>query len=297
MKILLTGKSGFLGKYIFEHLVKYDLKSLGRSNCDYNFDIKRRMPELPFFNLVIHAAGKAHLCPKTKDEVDDFYNTNHLGTLNLLKSLENNIPERIVYISSVSVYGVTSGVLLNEDTPLLAKDPYGLSKINAEVEIIKWSKKNNVKYTILRLPLIVGYKPPGNLGSMYKAIEKRYYANISGGKSKKSMVMAVDVAKHILLASEKGGIFNLTDGYNPTFNELSKAIALEYNHAIIPNIPNFLALLIAKVGDFLGDGFYFNTNKFIKITSELTFSDLHARKTFNWNPNSVISKIPLTIKH
>lgn len=46
-------------------------------------------------------------------------------------------------------------------------------------------KQHNVVCTILRLPLLVGTNPPGNLGAMIKGIARGYYFNIGGGKSKK----------------------------------------------------------------------------------------------------------------
>ena len=87
------------------------------------------------------------------------------------------------------------GELVTENDELLAKDAYGLSKILAEKLIQEWCKKNKVVCTILRLPLVVGYNPPGNLGAMIKSIKSGFYLNIAGGKVKKSMVLASDVAK------------------------------------------------------------------------------------------------------
>ncbi len=53
------------------------------------------------------------------------------------------------------------------------KDPYGLSKIQAEHIVLDWYQNNKVVYTIFRLLLLVGINPPGNLGAMIQAIKKR----------------------------------------------------------------------------------------------------------------------------
>ncbi|MGG8473430.1 NAD-dependent epimerase/dehydratase family protein, partial [Rahnella sp. PAMC25617] len=101
--------------------------------------------------------------PRTAIEKKQFYDVNVLGTLNLLKGLEKaGVPEQFVFISSVSVYGQQSGIFINEDHPLEAKDPYGLSKIEAEDLVLKWCEQHRVVCTILRLPLLVGKNPPGN---------------------------------------------------------------------------------------------------------------------------------------
>jgi nucleoside-diphosphate-sugar epimerase len=186
MKILLTGSTGFLGKYIKYALSNHEVITLGRSSCNINFDEKFTISSLPNFNLVIHAAGKAHSIPETLEEKKEFYDSNLTLTLNLLDSLElSEKPSFFVFISSVSVYGLNDGENINENYPLLAEDPYGQSKIEAEMIVKKWCYEHNVICTILRLPLVVGENPPGNLGAMIRGIKKGYYFNIAGGNAKK----------------------------------------------------------------------------------------------------------------
>jgi nucleoside-diphosphate-sugar epimerase len=286
---LLTGASGFLGKVIF---AKSNLNfiTIGRSkDLDINFDLTSGIPNLPNIDIVVHAAGKAHQIPKNLEEENIFINVNVIGTKNLLAAFsKDNLPSKFIYISSVSVYGCDMGNFINEDHPLLAKDIYGKSKIIAEQLIQEWCKDHNVICTILRLPLIVGNNPPGNLGKMIKSIKNRYYFNIASGSAKKSMVLASDVAKFIPKVVEIGGIYNLTDGYNPSFYELSHMISNQIGRAWIPNLPITPAKLIAYFGDFFGDRFPLNSNKLIKMTSELTFDDSKARKTFSWDPTPVL---------
>lgn len=292
MKILLTGANGFLGKYIKNELQQnYTLKTLSKSNADYNINLNE-VDNINFnenFELVIHAAGKAHTTPSNQKDSDYIFEVNVKGTINLLEGLRvSGLPKKFFFISSVSVYGLTEGILINENTPLSATDAYGKSKIEAENIIIDWCNKYNIKYTILRLPLIIGKNPPGNLNAMKSAILHGYYFNIDRGMAKKSMVLASDIAKYIISSSEVGGIYNLTDGTHPTFAELSTMISieLETNHPL--NIPKFIAIILAKVGDIIGNKFPINSIKFNKITSTLTFDDTKARKAFCWNPNSVL---------
>lgn len=288
--ILLTGSNGFLGSIIFERLQHFSVKCLNRDLSDYNIDLSKNIPSFrDYFDLVIHCAGMAHFVPLSESQSKAFFDINVNGTLNLLSGLQNScIPSHFVFISSVSVYGINSGINIKEDSPLLANDPYGRSKIEAEEIVKNWCIKNNVIYTILRLPLVVGPNPPGNLGTMIHAIRKGYYFNISGGKAMKSMVLASDIAKYILDAAEVGGIFNLTDGIHPTFNELSKSISRNLDKSFVPNMPLFIANVLANIGDFCKDFFPINSYKLSKIISTLTFDDSKARKAFNWNPSPVL---------
>ncbi len=296
MKILLTGANGFLGEYIYQWMsLNHQVFTLCRSQtCDYVYDLADYIPNFKQdFEIVVHAAGKAHSIPKSDIEEKSFYEINVTGTNNLLKGLSKSVPKQFVFVSSVSVYGLIEGQNINEESPLLAQDPYGKSKIESEDIIRKWCYKHNVICTILRLPLIVGANPPGNLGSMIRGIKKGYYFNIAGGNAKKSMVLASDITKFIFKVAEVGGTFNLTDGMHPTFNELSRTISLQLGRKFVPNMPLFLAKVLANIGDLIGDKFPINSNKLSKIMSPLTFDDTKAREAFGWKPKPVLESFKL----
>jgi len=298
MDIVITGANGFLGKHIFKVLhTSNNLKSLSRTSGDYKVSLEN---EVPIFNqkfdIVVHAAGKAHSIPKTQTEKKQFYDVNVLGTQNLLKGLEKvGIPEQFVFISSVSVYGCESGQNINELQTLQAKDPYGLSKIRAESMIISWCQKNNIICTILRLPLLVGQNPPGNLGAMSKGIEKGYYFNIGAGKARKSMVLAQDVASFIPKVAPVGGVFNLTDGFHPSLYELSNSISKNKGKKPPLNMSITIAKCIGYLGGFFGDKSPINSLKIKKMTSDLTFDDTKARTELGWNPQNVLEYLQTNI--
>ncbi|MFD3394318.1 NAD-dependent epimerase/dehydratase family protein [Aquirufa sp. OSTEICH-129V] len=288
-RVLLTGSSGFLGKYIRDEYISEELEILNRiSPGDHILDLSQNVPKFSHrFDLVIHNAGLAHTA------FGNFFEVNVQGTRNLLKGLSKSPPNYFVFISSVSVYGRIEGEYLSEKCPVLATDEYGMSKIQAEAEIMEWCQYHQVCCTILRLPLVVGPKPPGNLGSMVYAIKRGFYVNVSGGQAKKSMVLAGDVAKFILPASRIGGIFHLTDGEHPTFYQLSHVIARQLNRKGICSIPFVLAMLMARIGDLFGTNAPLNSDKLIKITSNLTFDDSLAREKFGWTPRSVLENFKI----
>lgn len=292
IKILLTGSTGFLGNNIYRDLSKStEIITLSRSSATITADLSKEIIKLPSVELVIHCAGKAHCIPTTAAEIQEFFQVNVKGTENLLKSLQlcSVLPKYFVFISSVSVYGLETGVGITEEYPLLAKDAYGLSKIEAEELVIDWCKRNNVVCTILRLPLLVGKNPPGNLGDMIKAIDKGYYFNIGGGKAKKSMVLVHDVALFIPIVAVTGGVYNLTDGAHPSFKELSLTLLIQKNRKKVYNLPLFIAKAIGCLGDLLGDKAPLNSLKIKKITSDLTFDDSKVRLLLNWDPEAVVN--------
>jgi nucleoside-diphosphate-sugar epimerase len=296
--MLLTGANGFLGKYIYKELLKFgSVETLARSSSTWNVDLSKIKPVFDkYYDLVVHNAGKAHSVPLTEAERKLFYDVNLRGTENLLKSIDSSgqKPQAFVFISTVAVYGLETGVDIQEDQPLKATEPYGKSKILAEQLVTSWCARNNVVCSILRLPLIAGENAPGNLGAMVKSIKKGYYFNIGGGTARKSMVLAQDVAQIIIPVAKVGGIYNLTDSYHPSFSELSLAISsqLKKKEAAL-NMPIAVARIFGKVGDMLGGYAPINSAKIQKITSDLTFNDDKARSVLNWNPTPVISGLHL----
>lgn len=62
-----------MGKHISSQMFSYhNLITLSKSNAQINCDLSVSQPELPLVDLVIHAAGKAHIVPRTKSEHNDF---------------------------------------------------------------------------------------------------------------------------------------------------------------------------------------------------------------------------------
>ena len=88
--------------------------------------------------------------------------------------------------------------------------------------------------------MLAGKNPPGNLKKMVNAIRNKYFFNISGYSPKKSIVLVDDVVKHIEVFYGKKGIFNLTDGYNPTVDELSLIISKQCKRSKPYKLPYLL---------------------------------------------------------
>ncbi|MEO7961518.1 MAG: NAD-dependent epimerase/dehydratase family protein [Ginsengibacter sp.] len=290
--ILITGAGGFLGNEINKILQseKSNILTLGRSSQnDLSCDLSTSIPQIPPIDMVIHCAGKAHLVPKNSAESKDFFSVNVDGTQNLFRGLEKNATlTKFIYISSVAVYGREEGLDINEEAPTLALDPYGQSKIVAEELVSQWCSEKGVAYYIFRIPLVTGINPPGNLKTMLKGIRSGSYKRIGKGNAKKSMVMASDIARFTSRVSGPSGVYNLTDGYHPSFFELENKIAGFYNKKAPSSIPLFAAKLLGFVGDILGSRFPVNSTKIKKITSSLTFDDTKARKLLSWKSHEVL---------
>lgn len=293
MRLLFTGASGFLGRNVRSILKEqYDLCTIGLTESDdIEIDISTVIPDLnEYFDIVLHAAGKAHVIPNTQEEEKMFFDINYQGTVNLCKALEKSgIPKVFIFISTVAVYGCDFGENITEEHPLKGDTPYALSKIQAESFLMEWCGRNKVKLGILRPSLLAGPNAPGNLGTMIKGIKSGRYLSIGGGKAEKSVLMVEDVARLIPLLIEKGGIYNVCDNNNPTFRELEELIVKQLGKSKPLSIPVWVARCLALMGDCLGKRAPINSLKLKKITESLTFSNEKAKRELGWEPLDVLS--------
>ncbi|MFC3415200.1 NAD-dependent epimerase/dehydratase family protein [Algoriphagus hitonicola] len=283
MKVLLSGGTGFFGGFIHRAFqdAGHQIQTIGRSKInDISCDLSLESPELPAYDLIIHAAGKAHMIPKMADEEQEFSDVNFQGTVNLVKGLVHR-PKTFIFISTVAVYGLDTGLEIDESSPLNGDSPYAKSKIAAEKFLQCWAKENNIDLYIFRLPLIFGEDAPGNLGKMENAIKKGYYIRIGNSDAEKSVVSAQDAA--VFFTNLKGipGVYNLVSKPNPKLSEIEEYYAKKYSKKIF-SIPLGFFSILAKLGD-LFPMFPLNTYSLDKLTKSLTFSSKKANSDLNWN--------------
>jgi nucleoside-diphosphate-sugar epimerase len=294
--LLFTGANGFLGKNILHLLVDkgYRISTLDIREADINCNISTEIPLLKKHDIVLHAAGKAHSTPKTKEEKQIFFDVNYQGTINLCNALETTgVPRSFIFISTVAVYGCDYGYDITESHPLNGTIPYALSKIRAEQYLVEWCRKNSVILSILRPSLLAGPNPPGNLGAMINGIKTGRYFSISGGKARKSVLLIQDIANLVPLLQEKGGIYNVCDDEHPSFHDLEILIARQLGKYPPLSIPSFVAKTLARCGDIIGDKAPINSNKLSKIVKDLTFSNKKAKEILGWKPLNVLDNFQI----
>ena len=291
-KLLFTGGTGFLGRNVKPILDKsYSVTTIGISDADIlKANFVTDVPNLPErYDIVLHAAGKAHVQPKTEADRKAFYDVNLIGTIHLCEALEKvGVPKSLIFISTLSVYGDEPGNMNTEDErPLIGSNPYADSKIKAEKYLTEWCKKNNVILGILRPSLLAGKGAPGNLGAMIHGIKTGAYLSIAGGKAKKSVLMVDDIAHLVPLVAEKGGVYNVCDDHNPSFGELEATIAKQLGKHKPISIPYWMAKCLALIGDVFSF-FPINSQRLEKIVTSDTWSNEKAKKELGWQPMDVL---------
>ena len=183
--ILVTGGAGYIGSHIVEQLIKkktkvfiYDNlitghKRLINKKAEFikgdinNFRQISKIIKDNKIESIIHLAAYLNIKESEKYK-KKYYKNNVGGTLNLVKACKNTNVKNIIFSSSCSVYGDTSG-LVKENKKPNPKSYYAFTKYKSEVIIKKYSKKLNYKYAILRYFNVAGASKSGKIGEIEKS--------------------------------------------------------------------------------------------------------------------------------
>lgn len=162
-RVLLTGVTGFIGRYVRDHLLAMGHEVLGLSTrassipghfqCDIT-DARQvsSVMEEARPDCVLHSAA---LSSVTAGQALDYYRINVVGTENLLKTfVEHGSGRRFIFISTAGVYGNQQVEVLTEDLCPKPVHHYGMSKFAAE-QIVK-NHASRLDYTIVRPFNLIG---------------------------------------------------------------------------------------------------------------------------------------------
>jgi len=284
--ILLTGHTGFLGSVIYQELKKsFQVLTAGRdASCDYNLDFSTwdGALELKYsIDAIVHVAGLAHGKSITNEQMLEVNSVSVGKLLQVAQLFEIN---EFVLISSVAVYGKSNGSNINESSLPEPFNIYGKSKLLAENAVLQWASSNkNRSYVNLRLPLIIGPNPPGNLGRLLKSISSGSHIYLQANEANKSVVFASDVANFIsewLMKSKRdSGTMNLCNQTAPTFNWIENAIAESGDYSFQFRVPiKFFWVAV----NWMKAKFDISVPLVGKLFYPLTFSDQLAREKFGY---------------
>jgi nucleoside-diphosphate-sugar epimerase len=168
MKILITGASGFAGKFLVSYFAKlgHEIFATYRKTLGFPFpsesqitwiqvDIGQVFLDLDSVDVIIHAAAVHPFSRKPPSSID-YITSNIQSTAYLAEFAQSCSVKLFVYLSSISVHGTITTPLLSEDTPLSQPDLYGVSKYTSERILEKY--KHVFPTVVLRLPGLVGPK-------------------------------------------------------------------------------------------------------------------------------------------
>ncbi|MDH5348953.1 MAG: NAD-dependent epimerase/dehydratase family protein [Nitrospira sp.] len=185
MRVLVTGAAGFLGSALIGQLcrsgfhVRAMVHSANRSplflpEVDMVIgdirDEQKVKGAMVGCEAIVHLAAKVHAADDSGSD-QDYQTINVEGTRHILDAAVGSGVSRIVFASTVKVFGEeTSGCVDETQTP----DPqtaYGRSKWQAEQLVSEYAGRHGLTAVSLRLPMVYGQTQNGNLYRMIEAID------------------------------------------------------------------------------------------------------------------------------
>lgn len=183
--IAITGYNGFVGQQLLKQLPIDKCLLLGRvkPKNDYGFckfdlslsDGLNLTESLMSITTVIHIAARVHVMNDSSiDPLAEFRAINTNGTLNLAKQAAQAGVKRFIFLSSIKVNGEsTSGKApYNSSGRTAAEDPYGISKAEAERQLLELGKHTGMEIVIIRPPLVYGEGVKANFASLMRFVSK-----------------------------------------------------------------------------------------------------------------------------
>lgn len=162
-KILITGANSYIG-VSFENYMKQWADEYSVDTVDM-IDGTWREKDFGGYDAVFHVAGIAHK-KETKENAELYYKVNRDLAIETAKKAKKDGVKQFIFLSSMSVYGMDTGVITNDTVPM-PKSNYGKSKLQAE-EGITSLRSDNFKVAVLRPPMVYGEGCKGNYNTLAK---------------------------------------------------------------------------------------------------------------------------------
>lgn len=251
--VLVTGATGFLGRYIVRYFSNKGWSVVGLAKTspenaplsDLHAYHCLDLPSAELNNLLdkyhpdlfIHCAGRASVGLSITTPKEDF-NANTALTFEVLNSLRTSAPNcRFIFLSSAAVYGNPHSIPIKEDKFPSPISPYGFHKWQSENLVLEFARVYGLSTASIRI--FSAYGPGLRRQVIWDICQKALIeqaVNLQGtGTESRDFIHAIDIAKAIEIVAEsapmQGEAYNLGSGRETTIKELATLVidALEYD--------------------------------------------------------------------
>ena len=188
---------------------------------------------------------------------NEYYSTNVEGARILCDICEEKGIDKIVFTSSVAVYGFAPP-RTGENGAIDPFNEYGRTKALAEDVYREWREKDpeNRSLIIVRPTVVFGESNRGNVYNLLNQINSGAFAMIGNGKNKKSMAYVENLSAFLVKcieSDEKYAVYNYVDTPDFTMNELVSLVRgrLRGSPSVGIRIPKFIGLMAGYTADVL----------------------------------------------
>lgn len=245
MKIFVTGITGFIGRAVASrlqsdgHRISAAIRATKKSYIEDvafvpfdNLDTHDWSAALNGQDVVVHCAARVHVMNDlAQDPLMEFRRVNVEGTLNIARCAARVGVKRFIFISSIKVNGEGTqlGHPFSADDTAAPQDPYGVSKCEAEQQLLALASETNLDVVIIRPVLVYGPGVKANFQSMMAWLSKGIPLPLGAISNKRSMVALDNLVDLIALCTvhpaAANQVFLVSDGEDLSTTQLMKRTA------------------------------------------------------------------------
>ncbi|EGR3921523.1 TPA: UDP-glucose 4-epimerase family protein [Vibrio cholerae] len=299
--ILITGSNGFLGSHIVERIKGKPLILLDRGTvnkhpmcpffqCEIN-SYNDYMKALQGCQTIIHCAARVHIMDDNEaDPLTLYREVNTTGTVNLAKQAIGSGVKRFIFISSIKVNGegtLVGSPFKTEDNHA-PEDDYGLSKSEAEKQLVALAKDSGMEVVIIRPTIVYGPGVKANFASLMNLVSKGIplpFGSIT--QNKRSLVSINNLVDLIVTCIDHpkaaNQVFLVSDDHDVSTAEMVRelAIALDKPTWQLP-VPIWCYKLFGKL---------FGKSDIVdRLTGSLQVDISHTKETLGWKPPQTLQE-------
>jgi UDP-glucose 4-epimerase len=203
-------------------------------------------------DAVVHMAALLHFTNPPPAMRETYERINVGGTATVLDAAMHAKVRRVVFFSTIAVYGRAEGRVLNEQSPTRPDTFYARTKLAAEEIVLKARIADGQALgTVLRPAAVYGSRIKGNYERLTQALAHHRFIPVGDGLNRRTLVYDRDVGRAAVLAVQHpaaaGRVFNVTDGGFHPLREIIETIC-----AAMGRKPPCLSLPAGPVRVFAG---------------------------------------------
>ncbi|RPA46611.1 SDR family oxidoreductase [Shewanella vesiculosa] len=284
MNLLVTGSTGFVGRYFFRTIKSYPYLA---SSLSFTKFLNGNYDKSVFSNVsvIVHCAARVHvMSDKSCDPLGAYREVNTTGTMKLAREAVEAGVKRFIFISSIKVNG-ESTILGSPFSSIDNRNPgdfYGQSKAEAEVQLLQLAKESGLEVVIIRPTLIYGPGVKANFSSLLKLVSKGLplpFGNIK--QNKRSLVSVKNLVDLIMICVDHpkaaNQVFLVSDDHDVSTSSMVKYMsqALGKSNKLLP-VPLWCYRLAGKVTG--------NPGVVNRLLGSLQVDITHTKETLGWVP-------------
>jgi len=264
MTYLITGGSGFIGTYLglAMHAAGESFRIIDKRPSETFPALVTLLDILDEDSLAQSLSGETifHLAAEHRDNltpVDLYHRVNVEGTRNLCRAARLRGVNRIIFTSSVAVYGYPK-FATGEAGLINPVNAYGLTKHTAEQILRAWASESpqTRSLTIIRPTVVFGPGNRGNVYNLFRQIALGRFIMVGKGENRKSMAYIDNLVAFLCHAAQAGPgihLFNYVDEPDMTMHAFVSLVRQELRakSGTGPTLPMTLGLGLGHLADAL----------------------------------------------